>query len=222
MKFDEILRHVEEAGFVFLGGIHCKGDEPVATPEAKGVEQTLVLIGNAGPAMWQNFNQTGCPNTRSLDSWTRDTITALAEFLGAGALFPFDEPPPPFLRWAQISGSSFTSPLGLSIHPVYGLWHGYRAALLFDNLVELPAVATVTSPCETCSDKPCLSACPVQAMTPKGYDVPACIDHIKTTDQPDCYELGCRARRACPIGQDYLYTPGQAKFHMSAFVKANG
>jgi hypothetical protein len=30
-------------------------------------------------------------------------------------------------------------------------------------------------------------------------------------------ELGCRARRACPVGQSWRYTPAQAEFHMRPF-----
>jgi hypothetical protein len=30
----------------------------------------------------------------------------------------------------------------------------------------------------------------------------------------------CRARRACPIGREYLYQPEQARFHMTHFLAA--
>jgi hypothetical protein len=30
-------------------------------------------------------------------------------------------------------------------------------------------------------------------------------------------ELGCRARRACPVGQGWRYAPAQAEFHMLPF-----
>jgi hypothetical protein len=28
---------------------------------------------------------------------------------------------------------------------------------------------------------------------------------------------GCLARRACPVGKDYVYDPAQMQFHMTAF-----
>jgi hypothetical protein len=33
-------------------------------------------------------------------------------------------------------------------------------------------------------------------------------------------DLGCRARRACPVGRGYHYDPKQAAFHMRAFLDA--
>ncbi len=33
-------------------------------------------------------------------------------------------------------------------------------------------------------------------------------------------DLGCRARRACPVGREYFYDPEQAAFHMRAFLDA--
>ncbi len=208
MDFNILVEHVEAAGFIYLGGFH---PEPA---------QTLMLIGNAGPVMWQKFTACCNPHTTPLDEWTRRSVSRLADALEARALFPFDTPAQPFLTWAEKTGETFTSPIGLSIHPTYGLWHGYRGALIFERTVDLPSITPAKSPCEKCADKPCLSTCPAGAFSPQAYDVPACIDYIKTTDQPDCLELGCRARRACPIGRDFHYTPPQARFHMSAFVKA--
>lgn len=214
MEFDDIRNHIEEAGFIYLGGFH---------PQSESFSsQTLILIGNAGPGMWQKFSTSPEIKTSSLDGWTKRTVTPLADTLGANALFPFDTPAHPFLRWAAKSGETFPSPIGLSIHPRYGLWHGYRAALVFYSMIKLPPAPQKKSPCDSCREKPCLTTCPVQAFTPQGYNVPACVDHIKTTDKPDCLEKGCRARRMCPIGQDFRYSPRQAKFHMTSFVKANG
>ncbi len=210
MDFDDILKHVEDAGYLYLGGFH---------PETG---QTLVLIGNAGPQMWQNFSSSCDTDLTTLDQWTKTTIKNLADTIDAKALFPFDTPPHPFLTWAQKSGETFTSPIGLSIHPTYGLWHGYRAALVFEHSLDLPPVSTTKSPCDDCVEKPCMTQCPVNAFSPQGYNVPDCIEHIKTRNGADCLELGCRARRACPIGRDFHYSPPQARFHMSAFVKAQG
>ena len=59
-------------------------------------------------------------------------IDPLARSVGAMALYPFDGPPyRPFQRWAMRAEPVAPSPLGLFIHPEYGLWHAYRAALVF-------------------------------------------------------------------------------------------
>ena len=34
--------------------------------------------------------------------------------------------------------------------------------------------------------------------------------------------LGCRARDACPAGEQYRYGEAQRRFHMAAFIRARG
>ena len=149
---------------------------------------------------------------------------------GARALFPFHRPYLPFQRWAQRAEACHASPLGMFIHPKYGLWHGYRGALAFAERLVLPAADKRPSPCISCSEKPCLNSCPVDAFRPlkdgRGgtivhYDVRLCVKHLGTPAGKDCMQLGCRARRACPEGMSARYQPDQAKFHMRAFLKAN-
>jgi len=120
----------------------------------------------------------------------------------------------------MVAEALHASPLGILIHPDYGLWHGYRGALLFSERLDLPPKDTRPSPCESCTDKPCLSACPVGAFKPDQYDIDACVEYLDTPPAADCREEGCRARRACPIGHDVAYEPNQASFHMTAFLSA--
>src|SRR6185295_7693178 len=139
-----------------------------------------------------------------LDRWSRRTIDGIAATLGAIALYPFAGPPwLPFQRWAQRGDQVFISPLGILIHPDWGLWHAYRGALAFAEVIDLPEPYRRPSPCESCLDKPCLSACPVDAFTSAGFDVSACVGHISKPGGADCVRIGCRARRACPIGPQY-------------------
>lgn len=183
---------------------------------------TLVLAGNAGPGMWDAFTAARDPERDLLDDWSRDVLRALAESLGAVALFPFSEPHLPFQRWARKAEACHASPLGMFIHPDHGLWHGYRGALAFAEHLPLPAADTRPSPCASCRDRPCLDACPVGAFSAAaGYDVPACTAHLAGPDGADCMSLGCRARRACPVGQSARYRPEQAAFHMKAFLRAH-
>lgn len=212
---------LEPLGLVLFGAFH-----PAPNDAVPGDPGTLALVGNAGPAMWQAFARDPHGATAGggdpLDRWIEAGLTAVAGRLGATALFPFGGPPfLPFQRWAQRAGPARPSPLGLLIHPDYGLWHAYRGALAFADRLPLPAVDTRPSPCESCADRPCLSTCPVGAFdASQGYDVPACAGHLATPAGADCNALGCRARRACPVGRDFVYAPAQAAFHMAAFRRA--
>ena len=113
-----------------------------------------------------------------------------------------------------------SSPLGIVIHPEYGLWHAYRGALVFAERFDLPVAEQFAHPCVTCESKPCLTACPVDAFVSDLYDVAACASHIDTAAGEDCMNLDCRARRACPVGPGFRYQPGQAHLHMTAFLRA--
>jgi Fe-S-cluster-containing hydrogenase component 2 len=87
---------------------------------------------------------------------------------------------------------------------------------------DLPPAAAGAHPCETCIEKPCLSACPVGAFSATGYDVTACAQHVGAVAGSECMSRGCLARRACPVGRSFAYSPQQAGFHMRAFLKARG
>jgi epoxyqueuosine reductase QueG len=170
--------------------------------------------------MFARFAAEREPARDRLDDWCREILGRLAASLGAGVHFPFDAPPLPFSAWARRAGAGHASPLGLNIHPRYGLWHAYRALLTFAVPLELPPSEPGPHPCEACRDRPCLSACPVGAFQPSGYDVGTCAAHLGSTDGGQCMTGGCLARRACPVGTDYAYDPRQAAFHMTAFLAA--
>ena len=211
-----VLTAVRRASFTPLGWF-------VPRPEDRVPDDArfVILIGNAGPEMFRRFARECDPSRDALDAWTREVVTRLARELDAQALFPFDVSPPyPFLTWARRGGAGHVSPLGLNIHPTYGLWHAFRAALLFPVEFDLPANSSGSHPCETCANQPCLSACPVSAFGGAGYDVDRCARHIAAPQGHDCMAGGCLARHACPVGQGFAYAPAQAHFHMRAFLAA--
>ena len=211
-----VLTAIRRAAFTPLGWFAPRQED-----RAPDGARFVILIGNAGPDMFRRFARERNPAQDSMDSWTRDAVTMLAGDLGAKAVHPFEmDPPWPFLTWARRGGAGHVSPLGLNIHPVYGLWHAYRAALLFPVQFDLPVQQPGPHPCETCETKPCLSACPVNAFDGTSYDVPSCFSHIASDAGSDCMARGCLARHACPVGQDHAYAPAQAQFHMRAFLKA--
>ncbi len=193
--------------------------EPSTSDQLPHDAHFVILVGNAGPAMFQRFMRERTPRDH-LDEWTKAVVDPLADDLGARAVYPFDTPAQPFLTWAKRGGAGHTSPLGLNIHARYGLWHAYRAALLFPVAFDLPRHSAGAHPCDSCTDKPCLSACPVSAFDGTSYDVAACGQHIGSDGGQDCMTGGCKARLACPVGQGFTYQSAQIQFHMDAFLRA--
>ncbi|MBL8701648.1 MAG: hypothetical protein JNK67_24925 [Alphaproteobacteria bacterium] len=208
-------------GLLLRGGFHPGPGDGVPSLPDGGRVATLLMLGNAGPAMWARFaaSAESRATPSPLDLWTRRVVAEIADAVGAYPLFPFGGPPYlPFQRWAQRAESVHVSPLKLLIHPEFGLWHAYRGALGFAERLALPPAAPRESPCATCRDRPCLEACPVGAFDDQGYDATRCVNHVRSMVGTACRDDGCQARRACPVGADYRYEPAQARFHMHAFI----
>lgn len=213
---------LESAGLVVLGAFHPGPDDGVPDYSARHRTATIVLGGNGGGSMWPFFEKYAGRGENPLNAWSRDLFEQLAAQFGARAASPVDGPPfHPFQRWALKSGQTFPSPIGILIHPEYGLWHSYRGALLFAERLDLPPAVKRANPCDACREKPCLNACPVDAFQPGIYDVKRCAGHIAGNSN-DCRATGCRARHACPVGQKHAYPPAQAQFHMAAFIGKHG
>lgn len=218
MDIDDIDRRLRTSGFVARGGFYPKSADGIPVPG-----QTVIMIGNVGTAMWDRF-QASLNKTSSkldpLDRWTKAVLSAVAEEIEATPLFPFDGPPHlPFQRWARRADDVYPSPIGPLIHPYYGLWHAYRGAFVFKDRIKLPErQATDHSPCDDCTDKPCLTSCPVDAFSGGTLNTDACTTHLFAGQDEACFAQTCRARSACPVGRTYAYHSDQGRFHMSAYL----
>jgi ferredoxin len=221
MTIEAVSSAIARAGLVPRGAMRLERSE--RDGELADL-RTLVLAGMAGRDGWDAFAQS--PEAADgfnhpLDRWSRRVIETVARELGAKAFFPFGGPPFwPFQQWARRAESVHGSPIGLLIHPRYGLWHSYRGALGLSEALAVPEPAAVPSPCESCSGRWCLNACPVGAFSGAGYNVAACVGHLKSAAGADCMGFGCRARRACPVGAEHAHGPEQANFSMRAFLRA--
>jgi hypothetical protein len=219
----EALRSaVTAAGLAWRGTLAVgPGDQLPPLPDGRPVVN-IVLIGMTGPAHWAAFRQSaeavdGAPDP--LDRWSRRQLQRLAAEFTALPLHPADGPPWwPFQRWAERAEPVHRSPLGLLIHPEYGLWHAYRGALALADPVPAPPPPPQPSPCLSCRSRPCLTACPVGAYTTEGLAVRTCAGFLAGPTGEACLGRGCAARRACPVGTEHAQSPDQARFHLEAFL----
>jgi epoxyqueuosine reductase len=210
--FDEITSQATAKGLMVAG--------IAAVDEGDGLApgiRSILLLAPDEPRFWPLFRQSdeysdGRPD--ALDRWSRRVIGGIACSHGAKAYFPFGGPPyRPFLSWAIRSGRCWASPVGLLVHDTAGLFISFRGAI---GLAGPAQQETAASPCETCIGKPCQSACPVGALTPQGYDVPACKAWLETSAGAVCHGGGCLVRRACPVGATRRLAD-QSAYHMRAF-----
>ncbi len=209
-------------------GLHLRGSTRLGDDEIEKyafdpARAEIALVGNIGSSYWPAFSASpefDDGEDHPLDRWSRRVAASIADEFGLVPVFPFDGPPYlPFQQWAQRAEGLSASPIGVLVHPEYGLWHSYRFALLG---AEFPAqtAPAADSPCLTCADKPCLRRCPVDAFDGSGYDVPACSAYLRATPLAECHALGCLARFACPVATELRYLPEQGRFHLQAFLAA--
>jgi len=208
------------AGELGLSGLFSLGWFVMS--EAPFAGRKGMLVGNHAKdgehRMWQVFRRSAEYHDGDADPmnrWSERVIGDIADRHGAVALYPFGETLWPFQQYARQATSMKASPLGILMHPEYGLWHAFRCVLVFGADVALSPVEKLIHSCDDCIEKPCLTTCPVKAFSGDGFAVGDCRAHLHSGDDPRCMETGCRARAACPVGVPY--SNEQIRFHMQAF-----
>lgn len=179
---------------------------------------TLYLLSPDEPGFWAHMKATpefldGIADP--VDRWSARVVTQIAQELGGTAYLPFGGPPwHPFIQWALASGRARPSPVTLMVHDRMGLWASWRGAVWLEGQHPLPEPPP--SPCTDCA-APCMSACPVGALSPTGYDTLACHGFLDQAAGKDCLSYGCAARAACPLSETYGRLGEQSAWHMRHF-----
>ena len=216
-------------------GLNLVGTTEIATYDAvvppawllgprAGDARTAVVIGNGGGAFWTAFQRHLAADPAAgrvadpLDAFTRqvvgEAIAPLHDELGtARVVFPFELHPlaVSFVHLAECAGLGRRSLLGILVHPEYGPWMALRAAILVPFALSAPRPADGFDPCPTCVERPCITACPVGAVGPSGWDVPRCAAHRIAA--PDDCGSGCHSRIACVYGREHRYPSDAMAFH---------
>lgn len=216
--YDRLGEALAECGLSTRGGVLFDGTGPTVNGR---VLRSLVLVGHVGASHWQHFQpfrlSHGGPDP--LDHWSKHVIEPIAAAFSCIALYPFEKPWWPFQQWISQSEGLKASPLGILIHPEFGLWHGYRAALGFDEPIRMPAAVSLSHPCDSCEDRPCIAACPAGALAEGHFEVGTCRHYLAgEANVEGCMAKGCASRNACPVGEDHRYTDAQLQFHMAALT----
>lgn len=209
------------SGLIPRGGLNFAPDEERPAGPGGAPARAVILVGNAGAAYWRHFSRwraaEGASIANPLDTWSRMVIEETADAVGARVAMPNDRPFLPFQQWAMRAEGLKPSPLGLLIHPRFGLWHAFRGALLLDVEIPIQAVAEVNHPCDLCVGKPCLNTCPVSAYSVEGFAYEACLAHVRGGEGAAC-RTGCLARNACPHGAEWRYPAEVQAFNQRAFA----
>jgi epoxyqueuosine reductase len=193
--------------------------------------RSIAVIGNGGGAFWQAYRR----HVAADPSWTRrdnpldDFTRAVVERDLAGPLrdqgircttvYPFDETATlHFMELGRIAGIGGPSLIGVTVHPTYGPWIAFRAALLLEEPIDKPGDALGFDPCPRCIARTCIPACPVAAVSEKhGWDATACVRH-RVEAAPDC-GAGCYSRLRCVLGPEHRYPDDELRHHQERALR---
>ena len=218
----DITAVLRAKGLILRGGFNFTSDDAPPAGLSGVLATSVLLVGQAGAAPWPHFQRWRAKQPANLenplDSWSRGVIGDVAKNFGARAVSPSDRPYLPFQQWAMRAEGLKPSPLGILMHPVYGLWHAYRGALLFDVELDLAEVCEQSHLCDLCVGKPCLKSCPVGAHSVTGFAYERCLGHVCGPDGGTCRTAGCLDRNACPYGLAYRYPADVQAFHMKSYA----
>jgi hypothetical protein len=203
------------------------------TNELASFARSIVVVGNGGGAFWAAFKRHAHRNPgwmqreHPLDDFTREiaesSIAAPVRATGTRCfiVYPFihEARTLNFVQLARTAGLTGPSIIGVSLHPEFGPWIAFRAALLVDELIDSPGPATRFNPCPTCTARTCIKACPASAVSIEhGSDRLKCLTHRVEVEQ-DCI-IQCHARAACVVGPEHMYPHDELAYHQTRTLDA--
>jgi hypothetical protein len=235
--FDLITRTCQPLGLNLIAAIPAERYELAAAPAYRASTiypecRSIVVLGNGGADFWHAFiahtaqNPGWFERDNPLDDFTREVveneiITPIrTSSLGCVPVYPFGAVGSTlnFMQLAVLAGLAGPSIIGVAVHPVFGPWIAFRAALLLDRELDRPGGAIGFDPCPTCSTRACISACPAAAVSfPAGWNIPKCLAH-RIEAHPDCADR-CHARVACVLGPSRRYPDDELAYHQERALR---
>jgi epoxyqueuosine reductase len=234
---DQIRSAASTRGLNLVAATPADRYDPLVKPEYQaGViapgARSIVVIGNGGGAFWNAFkihadeNPGWMARDNPLDDFTRiaidhDIAPVLAQSgIAHTVIYPFISSGPTlnFMEAGKAAGLSGPSILGVVVHPVFGPWIAFRAAILLNELIDAPGEAYRFDPCPSCVPRTCITSCPVDAVTASGWDIPKCLTH-RVEVEADCAPR-CHARAGCVLGPEHRYPDEELAYHQMRALRA--
>jgi hypothetical protein len=195
--------------------------------------RSIVVIGNGGGALWHALKAHAARNpgwwerANPLDDFTREVVerdmagpirdsglrcTTVYPFMNNGRTLSF-------IELGKVSGIAGPSILGVTVHPTYGPWIAFRAALLLEEVLDSPGDALGFDPCPGCTARTCIPACPAAAVSvDAGWDIPKCLTH-RVEVEADCTPR-CHARAGCVLGPEHRYPDDELAYHQMRALRS--
>ena len=175
-----------------------------------GAFSQLILIGNAGPMLWSAGKAAAMTSSQPIYGFSGEARSSwFSRHFGACThqiIYPGSSTIG-LQRLGSLAGWHNASPFKVGINQEWGTWFAYRVALLANTTLAITNARQSPSPCDQCDEKPCIAACPAQAMSSGEFKLDSCIDY-RTQAGSRCGE-SCISRLNCPVGSIHRYDPEQ-------------
>lgn len=184
----------------------------------------LLLVGHGGKALWRQIQAAGPANADPVDTYTLVSVKRLLDAVMQAHRYAVVYPGGPAINLQHLgalAGWHHPTPFWVGINARYGTWFAYRALVLADSDFALTEPWPAPSPCIRCDKKPCLSACPADALASGSLELARCIEYRRQPESRCRHQ--CVARNACPVGLGHRYDGDQMRHHYAAslaFIEA--
>lgn len=173
-------------------------------------ERQLILFGHGGRRLWECVKADGLNGEHPIDDYSIRTVERWFAEQAPGhryrILFPGDKPIG-LQALGKLAGWHHPSPIMVGVDREWGSWYAYRAAVIADTDFAPSLAEQGRSPCPSCSARPCVAACPADALNGGKFDLERC-SRYRLQPESRCAH-GCLARQACPVGSQHRYDDAQ-------------
>ena len=184
--------------------------EVLATLGDTGDYRQLILLGHGGRALWECVKASGMASQHPIDDYCVHTVTRWFAYFLPGrcykTLFP-GEQIIGLQQLGKLAGWHQPSPFKVGIDAEWGTWFAYRAAILADTDFLPFFPVDRNNPCVSCLGKPCITACPADALAGGSFSFEPCRSY-RLSEGSRCAAT-CIAREACPVGAEHRYDKDQ-------------
>lgn len=175
-------------------------------------EYTLCLLASGGKELWSHLPLPLKAADHPIDNYSIGEILKFDP--EAVILFPHNDLTIPLQKLGRFFNLSRASLLGLDINNEFGVWFAFRGVFLTKKTIEKNIYPEFISPCESCVDKPCISACPAGAVSEtQGLGIKACAQYRLSLNN-NCADK-CISRMSCPYKAHHQYDLEQIRYHMT-------
>lgn len=172
----------------------------------------LILLGHGGRRLWACVQQAALASEHPIDDYC---IAAVDRWFAQDLpthryriVYPGDAPVG-LQTLGRLAGWHHASPFMIGIDAEWGSWSAYRAVVLADTDFRPSPAVDRAHPCQGCAGRPCIAACPADALADGRFSLEKCSRYRLLPDSPCAH--GCLARLACPLGAEHRYDEAQIR-----------